>query len=490
MYAALHIPDFSVMSALRGQPAGRARPCAVLSGSLGQKGREKHPLQSVNPAARLAGIAAGWPLNRALVRCPDLWVIDRDPVAEAEVRAELVRMGESLTPDLEITAADSVLLDLSFRANPVDGELAALDLSGVELWHARAATPDLAYLAARHEATRGAVMEFGDLSALPLGVLASLAGKGTDFSLLDLWGLHTIGDFMKLPRQALIERLGAESGHWHDVLHGKFCRLLRLHRPPESFAQRFDFEDPAVSVEPLVFSLKRLIYTLVGRLAARCLAVRHLDLRLSLESGDLLERCIRFPEPQTSVEGMLPPVRSFLDALCLDAAVVSVEIDAGTTFATAAQREWFGRQLPQPERWAETLAKLEAMLGPGRVGVPVPPNSYMPDAFALRPAVGGGAALSGSDFRPESALPLLRYRPPRQIAVAHETRGRFPWPLALLTGPHPGRITHRRGPFPSSGDWWDPKSWQRMEWDIQVDGRHLLRLVFQMPDLWQVDGIY
>ena len=29
-----------------------------------------------------------------------------------------------------------------------------------------------------------------------------------------------------------------------------------------------------------------------------------------------------------------------------------------------------------------------------------------------------------------------------------------------------------------------------MEWDIQVEGRHLLRLTFQTPDRWQLDGIY
>jgi hypothetical protein len=155
---------------------------------------------------------------------------------------------------------------------------------------------------------------------------------------------------MKLPRQALIERLGPEVGKWHDLLHGKTCRLLRLHRPPESFAQSFDFEDGVIALDPLVFALKRLLHTLAGRLGARHLAAGSLHFRLILETGGELVRRVRLPEPQTAVEGMLSPLQTLLESLRLDAAVVTLQLDAETTFATAAQREWFGRHLPQPRR--------------------------------------------------------------------------------------------------------------------------------------------
>jgi hypothetical protein len=63
--------------------------------------------------------------------------------------------------------------------------------------------------------------------------------------------------------------------------------------------------------------------------------------------------------------------------------------------------------------------------------------------------------------------------------------------LALLTGPHPGRLIDARGPYPASGCWWEPAaSWQRLEWDIQAADRRLLRLVLLPPDRWQLEGIY
>ena len=280
-----------------------------------------------------------------------------------------------------------------------------------------------------------------------------------------------------------------------DVLYGKTCRLLCLHRPLEAFVGAFDFEEPVVSLEPLIFTIKRLLQTISSRLTARHLAADRLDLRLVLEGGGELSRRLRFPEPQTGVGGMLPLVQTVLESQQLEAAVVRVEVAAGTTFAAAAQREWFGRELPQPERWAVTLARLEALLGPGRVGIPVPPESFRPDAFRLRPATGtgamGGAGEGNLAYQPEGAVPLRRYRPPREVAVASEWRDQRPWPLALLTGPHVGRIVAWRGPFPVSGIWWDPGgAWQRLEWDVQLEDRNLLRLVYQPPERWQLDGNY
>lgn len=486
MFAALHIPDFPVVAALRTCPAWRDFPCAILDGRSTREPQEKLPLLSINPAARTAGIHAGWPLNRALVRCPDLRVLPRDLAAESRLRDELIFLGDSLTPDVEITAADTVTLDLSTRTTP--------DFSArleVDLWQARALTPDLAHLAARHPATRGRIIAPADLTPLPLAVLGSLGGNPAPLALLELWGLRTLGDFMNLPRQALIERLGPEVGRWHDLVHGKSCRLLCLHRPPEAFGQSFDFEDAVISLDPVVFALKRLLHTLAGRLAARHLAASCLDFRLILESGGELARRVRLPEPQTAVEGMLAPLQTLLESARLDAPVATLQLDAETTFATAAQREWFGRHLPQPERWAETLAKLEALLGPGRVGIPMPAASFAPDAFTLHPAAGAAVVTTDSSLRPDCPVPLQRFRPAREIAVAYETRGSQPWPLAVLNGPHAGEITDRRGPFPASGSWWEPGgAWQRLEWDIQLASRHLLRLVFQTPDRWLLEGIY
>lgn len=498
MFAALHLPDLAMAAALRVAPEFRARPCAVLPlepGAILEK--VKLPLLAVNAAARATGIDGGWPLNRALVRCPDLKVLPPAPAAEEVLRDEMIALAEGLTPDLEIAGRDLLLLDLS-RAPVRQVEALAGSVAGGELLrYALAATPDLAALAVLHAGYQGRRVDSADLAPLPMA-LAGAAGWPEAERLLPLladWGIATLGAFMALPRQALIERLGAAAGAWHDLLLGKSCRLLRLHRPPENLAQTVELEDPVPSVEPLLFLARRLLHALSARLAARHLAAGMLKVSLRLESGAGLLRWIRLPEPRVQAADLLRPVQTMLESLQLESAVSALELDVETVLPTAAQREWFSRQLPHPERWRETLAQLTAWFGAERVGVPVPPASHRPDDFRVLPPgeSGEGPAAAGGGAMPENPVPLRRFRPPYEIAVVAEPGAGVGVlrPLALLTGPCRGRIVDRRGPFYRSADWWQPAALvNRMEWDVEVEGRQLLRLVFQAPDRWLLEGRY
>lgn len=485
MFAALHLPDLPVIAALRACPEARGRPCAVLAldpGALLEK--VKLPLRAVNGAARGTGIEAGWPLNRALVRCPDLRVLSPSPAGEEALLRELVAQAERLTPDLEIAARDTLVLDLSRCTARQAAGLDGVVVADGEPRHVRAATPDLACLAVRWPGCHGRTVAPDDLRGLPLGLI----GDPGLLDLLESWGLRTLGDFMGLPRASLTERLGPRAGEWHDVLQGKTRRLLRLHRPPESLAQEIDFEDAVAGLEPLVFTCKRLLHALTARLAARHVAVRALRVRLRLESGALLERTLRLPEARVAEADLLRPLQGWLEGLALESAVVGLELDAEAVPPTAAQRDWFVRQLPRPEQWHDTLARLEALLGPGRIGIPVPPGNHRPDDFSLRPGAEPGGAAADEGALPASSLPLRRFRPPHGIAVAFEAG---PRPLALLSGPVRGEVAGFRGPFRHSGDWWDPeRAWQRLEWDVMLADQRLVRLAFVPPDRWELEGVY
>lgn len=490
MFAALHLPDFIALAVLRARPEVRRLPYAVLDVAPDAVlEKVKLPLLAVNDRARQTGIDAGWPLNRALVRCPDLLVLPSHPPGEAELLREMIEQAESLTPDLEIASKDTLLLDLSRCTSRQAAGLGWLEMSDGELHYAKAPTPDLARLAVRHDACHGRHVTPADLKPLPLGLLGWLPGGAEMLSLLKDWGLSQLGDFMALPRQDLIERLGPVTGEWHDLLHAKTCRLLRLHRPPESLAQTLDFEDPVTFSEPLVFAFKRLLHALSARLAARHVAVKTLRLAFHLESGALLTREIRLPEPRVAEEELLRPVQVLLDSLKPPEAIMGVTLDADAATPTAAQRDWFIRQLPRPEQWADTLALLEALLGPGKVGIPVPPASHRPDDFQLRPA-DGGASPSQGKFLPSNSLPLRRLRPAPPVIVAADAHAQ-PRPLAILSGPCRGQVVETRGPFRHSGHWWDPETaWQRIEWDVRLAGDQLVRLAFTPPDRWVIDGLY
>ncbi|GAA5482162.1 DNA polymerase Y family protein [Haloferula sargassicola] len=484
MFAALHLVDLPVLAALKTQPVAWRQPCGVLAlqeGAIVEK--VKLPLLAVNDAARRTGIDAGWPLNRALVRCPALVVLPPQPEHEAALLAEMIAHAETLTPDLEIATPDTLVLDLSRATARQTGRLDWLEMAdGGELRHVRAATPDLATLGVRSEDCHGGFVTQESLKPLPLALLGNLPGGIELLELLENWGLRTLGDLMGLPRQALAERLGPAAGEWHDLLHEKKRRLLRLHRPPESLAQELDLEHPLAESEPLVFALQRLLGPLSARLHARHVAARALHLGFHFEDGNALARTLRLPEPRT--DALLDPIRLLLENLKLPAPVIRLTLDAETADPEAAQRDAFQRELPRPQQWQETLARLEALLGEGQVGIPDPPADHHADHFRLRHP---DAAPAENDHWPSCPVPLRRFRPPHEVHVAFSPG---PTPLAVLSGPHRGEILRLRGPFLHSGRWWDENDrWRQMEWDIQL-ATGIYRLVHLPPERWRMEGGY
>ena len=278
MFAALHIPEFPMVAIQRDHPELALHPAAVLSGQIGVarsgKRNEIPLLAATNQAARAAGLASGWPLNRALLRCPNLQLLKRDLAAETVLQASLLSLAEAIGPDLEITATDTILLDLSLRQNPKEQSLETIDSNSIGACYVIAQTAELAQLAVRDARLHGRRVEVADLQSLTLMALVDLGATTDDLARFKDWGLRTLGDFMDLPRQSLAERLGPEVGRWHDVLHGKSSRILRLHRPLETIAVNTELEYSEVDSEPLSALIERLMETIESRLTER-----HLDIR-------------------------------------------------------------------------------------------------------------------------------------------------------------------------------------------------------------------
>ena len=150
-----------------------------------------------------------------------------------------------------------------------------------------------------------------------------------------------------------------------------------------------------------------------------------------------------------------------------------------------------------------TLGRINALLGPGRLGVPFLLDTHRPDSFQIKGAlcsdnIAAKKDQNGYNSSPRcgliqngTSLPLSRFRPTLPIHVVSDPEGRFPKPLALLNGPYCGPVTTSNGPFPISGHWWDPvERWQQVEWDIQLTSNVLLRLAYHSPNHWVLEGIY
>jgi protein ImuB len=412
-----------------------------------------------------------------------------DPHVSGGVSCLLLEIAEALGPDVEIHRPDTVIVDLSGRRAPV---VADPSVPGLEL--AVAATPDLALLGTLVGLPfcgRPLVVEDFDPVSIEWLESGVVSGGESLLPLFRLWGLRTFGDVRRLPRQQTAERAGPAALWLHDVLHGRRCRPLNLHRPPERHVMATGFEHPVGTSDALVFQVRRALQALCDGLHARHRAAGNIRIRLVFESGDPFERTILLPEPLCSPEALSRPLEQVLETLRAPAGILGLELELAPVAAAGNQRGLWGRQLRQPARWPDTLARLEGLLGEGRVGVPQPESSHRPDAFRMTASASARPLHDAMVQLPAVSVPLRRFRPPQVVAVAFFQQGNHPSPQALLTGPHVGRITGLRGPFPVSGDWWDgPNAWRRVEWDIAMESRYLLRLAYLPPDRWVLDGVY
>jgi len=483
-YAALHFHDLPLSCLLARDGTSPDQPAALLS--TGE--REKSHLVAVNLAARQLGIHPGLRTTRGLARCADLLLLDPDPATEKSAQAETLAFVETLVPDFELTTAETFLLDLSTMLMASVNDWTAQTIASASylvlpLQIGLGSTPDLAHLASLcpHQPN-------------PLSLnLADLALAKTfplpHAHVLQLWGLQTLTDLAKLPRQGLAERLGSELAQLHDIAHGKRHRLLKLYRAKAHYRVTHTFEPPVDSHEPLLFMAKRLLQTLCNRLNHHQRATAELLLTLAFENGAAHARKLILSEPTLSPDVLLRSLHTHLDLVKAPAPMGGFHLELIPTLPRHAQHQLFQRGLKDPNEFADTLRRLSAIVGPGRLGIPHQLDSHRPDAIALSPITPDFQTPPVPEIHPVSHLPLKRQRPPIPINVASEKRGRYQYPLALLTGPHQGPIRKTRGPFPLSGSWWE-NGWKEAQWDIELDDSLLIQLSFLPPKKWNLTGIY
>ncbi|HLI83169.1 MAG TPA: hypothetical protein VKV17_04580 [Bryobacteraceae bacterium] len=413
----------------------------------------------------------------------------------------LTALAFEFSPTVEQTAPDTVTFDVSGldRLFGLPQDVAAAIArrateTGVQANLALAANPDAAICAARGFANGAAsglrgphILPQGDeakyLGSLPLTVLAPSAELQET---LERWGIRRFQEMAALPALGIAERLGPEGLRLRQLARGEVERKLAPLEEPPRFADELELDYPLELLEPLLFVLSRLLHGLLTRLATRGLATNELRLALGLENRATHNRTLRLPVP--ALDG-----RSFLKLLELDLAahpppapVVNVSLAVNPVKPQAAQHGLFVPQAPEPVKLELTLARIQAIVGEGRVGSPEPLDTHRPGAFRMNSF--GRAGQAHSPAGPSPSLPRLAlrlFRPPLAARVSIEA-GR---PGFVAAKGVRGRVVQSAGPWRTAGDWWTSDPWSRDEWDIALsDGA--LYLIFCEPRGWYVEGSY
>ena len=272
--------------------------------------------------------------------------------------------------------------------------------------------------------------------------------------------------------------------------NGQSNRVLKLVRPTESFEESFEFEHEIETAEPLLFMLRRFLEQLSLRLSSLYLVAKELTLRITFTNKQCYEHAFKIPQPTNDIDLLFRMLHTHLENFKSQHPITAISLEAQPTQSPKQQFGLFETTLRNPHQLSETLARLIALLGTDRVGTPVLEETHRPDAFRMEPfswhaaasAVASGE-LPDALRRAHTATALRRFRPVASASVFISEN----W--HLQSEKIRGKVVDQRGPYLIFGNWWDEKSWERAEWDLQLENGHLLR-AHASEGNWEIDGIY
>ncbi len=487
MFAAIFIPHFSIQAVTRleSEPDTEG-PVALVDPEL-----SKATIVQLNPGALKYGIIPGFSSTQGLARCPTLAVKSRSRLREAAATDVLLQTAYAFSPNIESTMLGVCILELKGLGLNTDAALqqwAAQILQQLAACNLNASigfaqTPDLALLAAR---TPERIHVIRDLQAFIARLpITSLNPSPEILEILDRWGIKSAKELIALGRNQVADRLGAEVLQLFDKVSPDSIRPLKLVSPSLDFAEQAEFEIEIETIEPLLFILQRFVEQLARRVDAMHLVISDLELRLKLQSGQTYEKSFKVPDPTARLSVLFRMLQTHLENVRTDSPIASLQLIARPCPAAPHQFGLFETTLRQPNQFSETLARLTALCGSDRVGTPLLEKTHRPDSFSMTaPNFSEISSSPKTETSPEG-LALRRFRPAIRALV--EFRNSRP---ALLRSEVLNAVAVGvRGPFHSSGNWWDPAAWAREEWDIETPEGVLCR-VYRTNEGCFIEGVY
>lgn len=390
-----------------------------------------------NRAARAAGIRDGMRLNAAYALVPTLRVQPREPTAERAALERLAAWAGRFTPQVVLAPPSSLLLEVA-GSERLFGGLEAIARrvrrGTAELGYrpriAVAPTPNGALLLARAGEMR-LIRGRDELRRALMGLsLERLELPRADLERLHRLGLKRLGELLRMPRDGVAQRYGAELLERLDRTLGRRPDPREPFQPPERYHGRLILPMEAESHDQLLTAARRLLLEASGFLEARGLAVQAMELSLLHRENPTSRLTLGLASPGRDSERLTALLAERLEHFELPAPALAIALESGPLHPLGSLNgTLFTDPNTSPQGNGALLERLTARLGekalhglamvadhrPERSWRPSPPNHQ-------------GAALPSRD-RP---LWLLAHPSPLPLI---EGRAHYGGPLRLLRGP-------------------------------------------------------
>lgn len=489
--ACLLVPDLPVAALCRTDPELAYRPLVVAEGD----GPHARITAAAGPA-RARGVRPGvHSVAQARAVAADLVVRPRDPAVEASAARALADVAGSLASRLEHGAHGIVYLEVAGTTHLTGSErglasalVARAARVGLDARVGIGASKTVARLAALHGDGCEVVLAGGELGYLARLPLACLAPPPDVAATLARWGVHRLGDLARLPAAEVATRLGAAGAALVRAARGEDERPLAPTATRPDVEEAVTLEWPLDTIEPLLFVLRGLVERAVARLGLDGIGCARLGLTLGLDDRSRDVRTLDLVAPTRDQKTLLTCLRVALEARPPRAAVVAAAVTAVSERVRATQLGLFVPPGPAPERLATTLARLGALCGPGRVGVPMVVDTHRPAAAGVAPFAVSPAGLPDPTTSPPPCRLVVRVlRPPRPLEVFSERDA----PCFVRGMGLGGRVVAVAGPWRIAAEWWSDVPCVRDYFDLELSDGGLYRCYRERASgAWFVDGVY
>ncbi len=495
--ACIDLPSFPLQILLRRHPDWQGFPAAVVDhdkphGSLlwvNEAARDRRILPGLRYAAALslsgalrAGVVPATEIERAVEEvtlCLQQFTPDVEPL-----------QNEPGTFWLNATGIETLFHSLSAWAHSIRQELTdqkQLHATIVVGWNKFStlaiakASRDLVIFATPEE-------ERASLQNVPLERLSLLA-KTRD--ILAKLGVHTLGDFVRLPEAGIAQRFDEET----RLLHRQAREELTLPFEPvalsEPLQRDFFFDEAATDRRRLQECIHCLLQSLLEVLARRgeALTEIHLDFKLQHEKREpqrAHHERLQPAAPTTNGDQLMELVRLRLESLRLERGVTDVKLTVCGKPKTSEQLELFAlkasRDLAAANR---SLARLRAEFGEGIVVYAKLRDGHLPEASFTWEELDRVKPPRPREARSKTSTLVRRIHVPSLQLPArprHEPDG---W---MLRGLEQGPVMRVLGPYFISGGWWH-RSVQREYHFAETQRGELLWVYFdRLRRRWILQG--
>lgn len=276
---------------IRERPELDGKPVVV--GADPREGHHRGVVLTASYEARRFGVRSAMSCVEALRRCPDAVFVPPDFERYGRVSEEIMGTLRSFADRLEPSGIEEAYLEITdrcggnlVRARDLAHELKAAVRKLHRLTCSVGIAPSkaVAKIASDHEKPDGlTVVSPGDvvsfLGPIPLRKVMGVGPKTAEK--LKEMGLESIGDVQALPRQDLVESLGAFGEYLHDVAFGRDAdEVVEPSGPPESIGTETTFEHDRASFEELWPVVEEMARALHDQLRDENLAYRTATLKV------------------------------------------------------------------------------------------------------------------------------------------------------------------------------------------------------------------